>query len=151
MSFDGITRTRASVKSAIDNEHAALLAAVAASHGRSATPVREVYTTSEVADPVTPCVIIGGVEATVNDQGAITSDITVTLMHCVSGADPVALVEQMEDHLTATVRLFSRTTRDGIKFSVTRFASDEPGPWPGADLLHTGAVQLAAKVVDAPG
>lgn len=151
MSFSANKTVRDAIITALENDYAAELAAVAAEFGISgAIPLRKVFRTTDTADQVTPCAVVGGVEADVDDTGAIVSDVSATIMLCLMGGDPDQVDLQMEAHLAATVRLFARRVRSGYEFHVRRFASDEPVPWSDAELLQTAAVQVTAKVAQAP-
>lgn len=146
--FDAYKSARDTAQAAIDANYAATLLAVTTSHGTTTAPVRKTYRVTMPRNIVFPCCIIGQARGQVDDSSSRSLRTTVNLpvMVAVSGADPERLDTEIDDHITALVRLFAGTQHGEYLFTVEDFDADVPAPYNEANLLQTAVVNVTATV-----
>lgn len=148
--FDAYKRARDAVQAAIDTDYATTMAGVRTAHSTRTEAIRKTYRITTPANVVFPCAVIGQARGAIDDASSrsVRSVVTVPVMVAVSGKEPARLDAEMDDHITALVRLFAGTQRDGMLFTVQDFDADTPSQYSDSTLLQTGIVNVAVAVAE---
>jgi hypothetical protein len=146
--FDAYKAARDAVEARIGSDYNTTLATVCSEHGSTARNARAIYRVTQPRSLTFPCHVIGQARGVIDDASSrsIVSVVSVPVMIATDGSDPARVDAEMDDHITATVRLFAGYETPALRFSVEDFDADQPSPYENANLLQTAVVNVTVLV-----
>jgi hypothetical protein len=125
------------------------ITAVATERNTTLPPMRKHYT-SVVPDMFFPSTLVMTMPSRIDDDGCIITRAEAVVLITVPVVDAVRADNDIRGYITALVRTFAHKSYGGVEFSVTGYDIDPPDPISESDQLQTGAVTIAATIIESP-